>query len=73
VTAGRIEVFVNGRKVSIYAGMQVQHALIACDPALYSAAREGLLRIEDENGFRTGLEGAVHHGSKIFTRPVRDA
>lgn len=66
--ADRIEVFVNDRSVTIYRGMSVKHALISCDESLYRAAREGLVLVEDENGFRVGLEGALHEGSKIFTR-----
>lgn len=64
----RIKVFVDGREVLLYRGMQVKHALIACDCSLYRAAAEGLLHVEDDYGFRVGLEGSLYNGAKLFTR-----
>lgn len=61
-----IEVYVNGRKIEIYRGMKVKHALIAYDQKLYKAALAGEVRIEDENGFMLGLEGHLANGAKIF-------
>ncbi len=63
-----IMVFVDNQPVKIYRGMQVKHALIAFDQALYQAAEAGELRIEDSHGFQVGLEGALQEGSRIFTR-----
>jgi hypothetical protein len=63
-----ITVFVDDRPVKIYRGMQVKHALIACDNALYRSAAAGKLMVEDHHGFRLGLEGALQEGSRIFTR-----
>lgn len=62
--------FVNGKTVSIYRGMKVKHALIALDQALYTAATEGKIRVEDENGFVLGLDGALSEGAKIFTKRI---
>lgn len=61
-----IEVFVNGRKIDIYRGMKVKHALIAYDRKLYKAALAGEVRVEDENGFMLGLEGHLANGAEIF-------
>jgi hypothetical protein len=66
-----IEVYVNGNLVKIFRGMEVKHALIACDYDLYRAARDGELIVEDENGFRVGLEGALTEGARILTRSGR--
>ena len=66
----QITVFVDGRPVRIYRGMQVKHALIACDYALYKAADAGEILIVDQNGFKLGIEGALQEGSKIFLRPL---
>jgi hypothetical protein len=63
-----IEVFVNDRKISIYRGMQVKHALIAYDQDVYKAAQEGYARIEDENGFIVGLEGGLTEGARIYVK-----
>ncbi|MCL5405353.1 MAG: hypothetical protein M1398_01270 [Deltaproteobacteria bacterium] len=63
----KIEVFVNGRKIAIYRGMNVKHALISYDQSVYAAALAGQVRVEDENGFLLGLEGALADGAKIFT------
>ena len=71
-TSDHILVFVNDKSVKIYRGMHLKHALISYDYALYKAAVEGTILIEDENGFRIGLEGSLHEGAKIYTRPVRD-
>ncbi len=65
-----MEVFVNGNKVQIYRGMKVKHALIAFDQALYTAAVEGKIGVEDENGFALGLDGGLSEGAKIFTRTL---
>ena len=64
----QIVVFVNDKPVAIYRGMQVKHALIACDQSLYEACTRGEMSVEDEDGFRVGLEGALHDGAKIYTR-----
>jgi hypothetical protein len=63
-----ITVFVNDLPVKIYRGMQVKHALIAFNQALYQAAVAGELKVEDSHGFQVGLEGALREGSRIFTR-----
>ncbi len=62
-----IDVYVNDKKVDIYRGMKVKHALIAYDQRLYRAALAGEIRVEDENGFTVGLEGSLADGAKIFT------
>lgn len=62
-----ITVYVNGRKIDLYRGMKVKHALIAYDERLYKASLAGEIRIEDENGFAIGLEGSLTEGAKIFT------
>lgn len=64
----RIVVFVNGTPVTVYRGMQVKHALIAHDQSLYDACRHGEMHVEDGDGFRVGLEGALSEGAKIYTR-----
>ena len=63
-----IAVFVNDVPVTVYRGMQVKHALIAYDQPLYEACERGDVRVEDEHGFRVGLEGALHDGAKIYTK-----
>lgn len=63
-----ITVFVNDQPVKIFQGMQVKHALIACNEALYRAAQAGDLQVVDRHGFQVGLEGAVQEGTHIFTR-----
>lgn len=68
----RIRVSVDGREVTVFRGMEVKHALIACDPSLYRAAAAGLLHVEDESGFGVGLEGALLDGAKLFTRKRAD-
>jgi hypothetical protein len=65
--SGNIVVYVNGKKIDLYRGMKVKHALIAYDQILYSAALAGEIRVEDENGFMVGLEGSLADGAKIFT------
>jgi len=65
-----VRVFVNGSPESLHRGMQVQHALIARDQALYEGALKGELRIEDGNGFPLDLEGALTDGLTIVTKPA---
>ncbi len=67
-----ITVFVNDTPVKVYRGMQVKHALIAFNQAAYDAAARGEMVIEDTDGFKTGLEGAVLEGARIYTRKIRD-
>jgi hypothetical protein len=64
----QITVFVNEKPVRIYRGMQVQHALISYDVSVYQACERGDMRVEDEHGFRVGLEGALREGAKIYTK-----
>jgi hypothetical protein len=66
--ADQIVVFVNEKPVTIYRGMQVKHALISYDQSLYEACTRGDTRVEDEHGFRVGLEGALHDGARIYTK-----
>ncbi len=63
----QIGVYVNGKKISLYRGMKVKHALIAYDQSLYKAALAGEVRIEDSNGFAVGLEGGLADGFAIST------
>jgi hypothetical protein len=67
----RIVAYVNSRPVSIYRGMQVKHALISYDYSIYQACMQGEMNVEDEDGFRMGLEGALHDGARIYTRLSR--
>lgn len=64
----RVRVSVNGSPVSLHRGMQVRHALVASDQALYEAALEGEVLVEDGNGFSLGLEGGLTEGMAIVTR-----
>jgi hypothetical protein len=66
--ARQISVYVNDEPVTIYEGMHVKHALISCDTALYEAAKNEEITIEDENGFELGLDGALNDGTRIYTR-----
>ena len=62
-----IVVYVNGRRIGLYRGMKVKHALIAYDESLYKASLAGEIRVEDENGFAVGVEGSLADGARIFT------
>ncbi|MEN6437753.1 MAG: hypothetical protein ABFD97_04155 [Syntrophobacter sp.] len=64
-----MNVFVNGKKVSIYRGMCVKHALIAFDQDAYEEALSGNILVEDENGFLLGLEGALLEGARLYLKP----
>ncbi len=67
----RVQVVVNGSPQTLYRGMQVRHALIARDQALYNAALKGETRVEDGNGFPLDLDGALTDGMTILTKPAR--
>jgi hypothetical protein len=67
----QLSVYVNGKKVMIYRGMTVKHALIACDDSLYRAAKEGSVIVEDEHGFAVGLEGSLHEGAKLYIKKAK--
>ena len=64
--ARRISVSVNDRRVEIYAGMEVQHALTAYNPEVSAACRRGELIVTDGHGFRVGLHGALSDGARLF-------
>ena len=66
----RVQVFVNGSPETLHRGMQVRHALIARDQALYEGALKGEVRIEDGNGFPVDLDGALADGMTIVTKPA---
>ena len=65
----QITILVDDKPVTVYRGMQVKHALIACDYRLHQAADRGEIIVVDQYGFRLGLEGALQEGSRVFTRP----
>jgi len=67
----RMVVFVNETPVTLQRGMQVRHALISHDQSLYDACRRGEMHVEDGDGFRVGLEGALTDGAKLYTRKER--
>jgi hypothetical protein len=50
--------------------MQVRHALIAFDESLYAAACNGEIAVTDESGFNVGLEGSLHDGARLYTKPI---
>lgn len=64
----KILVHVDDQPVELFRGMQAKHALISVDQSLYKAAEAGEIWLEDENGFRLGLEGALHDGARICIR-----
>jgi hypothetical protein len=64
-------VFVNDRPVTIYRGMTVKHALLALDQALFKAAQDGDCIVRDDQGFVTGLEGALNDGARLSVRKAR--
>ncbi len=66
----RITVHVNGVPVELFRGMRVRHALIAMDYELYRKAEQGLIGIQDENGFAVDLDGALQDGSKLILKPA---
>lgn len=66
--AEKIQVLVNGTPLTLYRGMQVQHALIAFDQAVYKACLRGDLIVEDGRGFQLDLGGALQPGATIVTK-----
>ena len=68
--AEQIVVYINDRPVEVFRGMEVRHALISSDYALYKAAERGEIAVEDGNGFSLGLEGAMRDGARIYTRRI---
>jgi hypothetical protein len=64
----KITIYLDDNPLLLYRGMQVKHALIAYDYKLYTAAQRGEIYMEDQDGFRLGLEGALQEGSRIFAR-----
>lgn len=59
-----IEVYVNGRKIEIYRGMKVKHALIAYDQKLYKAALAGKSGLKTKTASCSDLKGTWRMGRK---------
>jgi len=57
-----MQVYVNGRPVTLAPGMRVRHALTA---AGFTLKEPGLL-VRDEWGNEIGLDGALGEGARIF-------
>jgi hypothetical protein len=70
--AEQIIVYVNDRPVKVFRGMEVRHALISSDYAVYKAVEKGEIAVEDGNGFLLGLEGALQDGARIYTRRAEE-
>ena len=64
----KILVHVDDQPLELFRGMQAKHALISLDQSLCKAAAAGEIWLEDESGFRLGLEGALHDGARIYIR-----
>ncbi len=62
----RITVYVDGRPVLLYRGMNVRHALMSIDGGLCAAVEEGMISVRDTNGFEVGLDGTLEDGSTIY-------
>ncbi len=59
---------VNGVPVELYRGMRVRHALISMDYEYLWKAEQGLIRVEDANGYAVGLDGALQDGSELVLK-----
>lgn len=66
--AHSIRIHVNDEPVALFQGMHVKHALIAYGHSSYEGVLAGELVVEDQRGFRVGLEGALSEGSRIYVR-----
>jgi hypothetical protein len=66
----RVIVFVDERPVEVFRGMKVKHALIAADVALFKACSEGRVRVENQEGFLVGLDGALSEGTRLLTKEI---
>ncbi len=64
----RITVYVNGVPVELYRGMKVRHALISLNYEYLRQAEQGLIRVEDANGFAVDLDGALQDGSELVLK-----
>jgi hypothetical protein len=60
-----MRVYVNGKPVELFPGMQVKHALIRADEMMKTT--EGL-KIYDAWGHELGLNGALLEGIKIYIK-----
>jgi len=60
--SGRIIVYVNDKKVSLYRGMRVKHALTLEQVRLIES---GKAEIRNSHGHVTGLDGALSDGERF--------
>lgn len=58
----KIEVFLNGKSVTVFRGMKVKHIL---DVDTLRCVRKGTKKVIDENGNQRGLEGSLTEGDVL--------
>jgi len=62
IMSGRIIVYVNDKKVSLYRGMRVRHALT---PEQVRLIESGKAEVRDSYGHVIGLDGALSDGERF--------
>lgn len=57
-----INLWVNGKRVQLFRGATLKHALLKADNVLYSLVQNGKAKIYDQEGHEVLLEGSVADG-----------
>lgn len=63
-------VIVNGKKIEIFDGAKVEHAIRKFAPATLKAVKRGLLYVTDSFGNTIALDGSLTDNETIHIQPI---
>ena len=64
-------VIVNGKKIEIFDGAKVEHAIRKFAPASLKAVKQGLLYITDSLGNTLALDGSLANNDVLCIQPTQ--
>ena len=66
-----MEVTINSKKVEVFDGAKVEHAIRKFAPATLKAVKQGLLYVTDSFGNRLALDGSLTAYAILFIQPTQ--
>lgn len=63
-------VIVNSKKIEVFDGAKVEHAIRKFAPATLKAVKQGLLYVTDSFGNKIALDGSLTDNETIHIQPV---
>lgn len=62
---------INGKKIEIFDGAKVEHAIRKFAPATLKAVKQGLLYVTDSFGNKVALDGSLTDNDILYIQPTQ--